>query len=571
MKCTKKEIVYFGVLVASNLQYHRDQYYSKVRGFILVSSTTFEAYTSTIKMANVLRLCHTQNYDYFLEMDDNGRLDGVASKPLLGVVNNYIVKPFNITLEFMSKQGLGERIEHSDQYTGCLGRLQRNETDMLFSLVQYPLNVINVTQGLIISESGISMLSFYYHKSQITQQLTESFKLFSLAVWLLIFCSLLSIWVLLYARQRITVKMRTQIRQNLYYLSLVFYGYGVKRRTRVPRDHLMYQVITHFCKVGEIYGRSLLHCLLFILLSVMSLVVLHYFGTLIKTDLVVIPYPDILKSLDDMMAAGALPLFYYGFNNEYVFINAPAGSPERKFWDWATKKQPNLRRMQIYPGIVDVEVYLDDVLESKRVVLVDDIMGTTFRKIFCQFQSKNPSSVLGFMKRFNLRAWAKTNDSMPPYNIMLVKRPTSTETMAAFILSRGMSPGLMKKCKRIASSMLEHANFIHLKAISMEQDPMRELFGPDAPERTRNFEECMSDSVVTKEAKLQSLTYGQMFDLVTYMQIILAISLLVFLLEIAHKRLLLDRCLKKRKVRRRKAQCTCGLKRCRRYVRVILY
>lgn len=522
-------------------------------------------------MTNVLRLCHTQNYDYFLEMDDNGQLSGVTSKPLMRVLDDYIVKPFNMTLEFMSNQGLGERIKNSEQYTGCLGRLQRNETDILFSLVQYPLDVINVTQGLIISESGISMLSFYYHKHQITQQLTESFKLFSLAVWLLIIGSLSTMYLLLYVKNFITVKMRTQIRQNLYYLSLVIYGYGMKRRTRVPRENLMYQVMTHFCKVGEIHGRSLLHCIVFIQLSVMSLIVLHYFGTLIKTDLVVIPYPDILKSLNDMMNAGALPLFYYGFNNEYVFINAPAGSPEEKFWKWATNKQPNLRRMQIYPGIVDVEVYLDDVLESKRVVLVDDIMGRTFRKIFCQFQSKNPTSVLGFMRRFKLRAWTRSNDTMPPYNIMLIKKPTSTETMAAFIASQGMPYDLLKKCKRVASSMFEEANFFHIKALSMEQDPMGEIFGPDAPERTRNFEECMSDSIVSKDATLRSLTYGQMFNLVTYMQIILAASLIVFLLEIAHKRLLLKRLSERKTARRKKIQCTCGLKRCRRYVRVILY
>lgn len=527
--------------------------------------------TTRDSMANVLRLCHTQNYDYFLEMDERGNLEGVASKALRQVIDDYMVKPFNLTLQFMPKQGLGQKIANTQRYTGCLGHLQRNDSDVLFSLVRYPLNVINVTQGLVVSESGISMLPFYYQKRQITQQLAESFKLFSPGVWFFIAVSIISIYILLYVKSAVTVKMRTQVRQNLYYLSLVTYGYGVKRRTRVPHDRLMYQVVTHFCKVGQIEGRSLLHCIVFVQLSVMCLVILHYFATLIKTDLVVIPYPDILKSLNDMMNAGALPLFYYGFNNEYEFINAPEGTPEKVFWNWATQKEPNLRRMQIYPGTVDVEKYLDDVLESKRVVLIDDIMARTFRKIFCQFQSKNPRSVLAFMRQFKLRAWAKYNETMPPYNIFLVTHPTTTESLAAMLVSGGMSEQLLKKCKKIVCAIFEHANFQYFKAKAMEQDPMSEFFGKDDPTRTHNFEECMNDSVESKDAKVQSLTYGQMFNLVTYMQIICGISFLTLLVEIAHKRLILDMCFKRKVMRRRKTHCTCGLVSCRRYVRVILY
>ena len=221
-----------------------------------------------------------------------------------------------------------------DGHDECINRLQQNQSDVILSLSNYPISMENITQGLIIGDSAINFLSFYYkEKSSVTEQVTESFKSFSPFFWSLIGMSLFVIWCLL----KIKLIMKKKFICQFFQASYSFKRLKPKVRMRKHRNlmkklsfhnktNLAFNLMAHFMRVGEINSRTLLNRILFLQLSFMSLIIIHIFMTLTKTELVVIPDPEIYWSLKDIMQAGALPLFYFGFKHEQYLLDSPQGS-----------------------------------------------------------------------------------------------------------------------------------------------------------------------------------------------------------------------------------------------------
>ena len=77
-----------------------------------------------------------------------------SGKKVSGVFSQYVTpyfdmieKAFNATVNFQKDHpGLGDRIGDSNSYDGCLGKLQRGETDFVGQAVDYPLDIVNVSQ-----------------------------------------------------------------------------------------------------------------------------------------------------------------------------------------------------------------------------------------------------------------------------------------------------------------------------------------------------------------------------------------------------------------------------------------
>ena len=92
---------------------------------------------------------------FFLDLTNN-KVTGFFA-PYVNTYLEVIEKVLNATaLIHVSKTGLGERIGDSDSYDGCLGELQRGEADIIGQAMNYPLNIVNVSQGFIAFDEQVA-------------------------------------------------------------------------------------------------------------------------------------------------------------------------------------------------------------------------------------------------------------------------------------------------------------------------------------------------------------------------------------------------------------------------------
>lgn len=509
-------------------------------------------------MSSKVRICHTESFPYFLSLSENGKFTGKSKNLVDVVLNIFQTGTPNVTFDFKPNQGLGSRVSlDSEQFTGCLGRLQRNQSDLLFGFANYPLDVYNVSQGLIVTDSQINFLPLYYYKDQITQQIDESFKSLSLFTWILTLSTLICMWLLLNLRCKLIHNIRQEMRIHVGRSHFLRQMYKVKCPSIRDSQYNFYRVASHFSKVGRISDSSIFHRILFIHLSVMSLVILLLFATLIKTELIVIPDPDLYKSYEDMMKANVSPLFYHGFNDEMYFTQAHPSTPEYKFWSYAKGKHPDINQMMIYTGTSNISSYLDDVLERMRVVFIDRMMAPLFQKIFCRFQIKDPKDFIDFLKNFKLRALQnKTDATIPSYNVMNIRNPTSSKVLKSAILSSHMKHDMHLLLRSVLRSVFEKGLVFALEVLAFDYDPLDDIFGKDNVTKMNRFRQCINNFIIKEEPDHKPLTYSLMRDFIGHCICLLVLSFFILLAEILRPKLFRRKKVKKQisRDRRRTSQ-----------------
>ena len=121
---------------------------------------------------SAVRICHTEDFPMVIEVLPTGQLTGLFSKFALEGYE-LLLKGTNATFSFSKNHGFGSRQGDSPNWDGCIGKLQRNESDVLWILARYPLVAENVSEGAILAESGVTFISLYYDKEKIDQKLTQ--------------------------------------------------------------------------------------------------------------------------------------------------------------------------------------------------------------------------------------------------------------------------------------------------------------------------------------------------------------------------------------------------------------
>lgn len=110
--------------------------------------------------------------------------------------------------------------------------------------------------------------------------------------------------------------------------------------------------------------------------------IVHYFLTLIKTELVSIPPPKLLKSYKEMVDNKIEVLFIDGFSQYKDFKFAPIGSYENILWKNTLTKYPSpfwsLEREE-----KALSVYVQRLSEGKLVFMVDSFMAPVIHNQMC--------------------------------------------------------------------------------------------------------------------------------------------------------------------------------------------
>lgn len=233
----------------------------------------------------------------------------------------------NITLLVRAKNdGFGEPVDGTSGkvYTGCVGLIQQNQSDVMFQLANYPLPAVNLTQGAVVLDSTLQFINVYTPIERTKAvQIESMFGGLSSIVWLFTVITVIICICLLYAHQ----KLRKQFYQS-------------KRRTRVSLNQsLIYQVITHIARESQLHDSTgLIRKTLFIILSFLSFIIIAYLSSLVNTDLVVVPPALTMRSYKEMLQHGCGVWFLRGSDTHLPFKSAAEGSDAKNLWDWTISK-----------------------------------------------------------------------------------------------------------------------------------------------------------------------------------------------------------------------------------------
>ena len=299
---------------------------------------------------STLYICSTTHVPKLFEtphMTDKAHgLFGSLVKDLIDVSYYY-----NVSFKWVAYPGIGERIGHSNAYSGCIGQVQSGQSDTAIYMIDYPSEIVNVTQGHVFFEETIGWIGAFPFVEYTPFNFAETFAAFDSTTWLIILALLILF--------RIFVGIKLKMLRKFY----------PPEERRIRRNNYTHRIVTHFTGNGEIESNTVTMKLTWMLLSLFSFFTICIFGGLMQTGLVLTKQPLIFESYDEMMARGIKPTFYEGVYGHTEFSKAEPGTSEHKLWSWTTKRY-------------NESVYLRKLADFGPGALRDGADVTNFRRIF---------------------------------------------------------------------------------------------------------------------------------------------------------------------------------------------
>lgn len=371
-----------------------------------------------------IRACFPYNFRWALTLEKN-KFTGVYSE-LMNKAVDYFEFGGNISLQIRSSNDLvGEKDPSTGLYSGCIGQLQRNQSDVLLSPVDYSMDVDQVDQGDIGYDIAEQFLSTYVARSMKEResiQLESCFKSFDECVWSMCVCTVVVVYLLLIIRRSFIIKAYSDTQHRIALLnrtrgtyiirrgrnlSSMKPGYKINVKKRIINRYYLTKVLLHMTRQGSLdNSTSLFKKLVFTICSFFSLLVVQYFCSLIKTELVTIAPPEIYKSYQELVDRNVTLFFAQGFTHYVSFKFAPAGSVKKKLWQASIKDRHEREYMMGWDQAERAVAQINKLFSRKVVFMVDSGIAQGILKFFCQFSYD--SMTTEYLSKLNISYGAVT-------------------------------------------------------------------------------------------------------------------------------------------------------------------
>lgn len=298
---------------------------------------------------HIIRICNPSLFSQFLETDKN-KVTGVFAQQLqqyIQLVEHY----YNGTAIIDdSYPGIGSRIGKTDMYDGCLGKLQRGEADVIATALNYPLDIVNVTQGHIVTDEKLAFSGAFarpgvYQAADIA--ISALWYSFDWPVYALILSYLVMFAICLRIRRELMIQISVSIvkvsgKDKRYRLEFNDNEKPIPLNERMRKIYFkkicLFDVIRQYLGTNYMETSSPFHKIMSFSLTLFSLLTFMYFFSLMNTELVVPERAKLYKSYEEIMKANVTPIFIRGTNYHEDLKFAPEGSKGKNFWNWAVKK-----------------------------------------------------------------------------------------------------------------------------------------------------------------------------------------------------------------------------------------
>lgn len=491
----------------------------------------------------MLRVCHPHDFDGFNYVnDETGRLGG----PLGHIINNGLdfveqftqARALNASVVIQRSTMFNVTNANSDNYEGCLYALQSNRSDAYVGLVEYPQNIADVSQGLVVLEASLMIGSMYTKESSEPTQVLSSFAAFSISVWLMCLVNLLCLSMLL--------RLRNSMRRKRFYRN---------------NYNLLY-TLTHMVRLNRIRDDGFARKILFLSASVYSLIVIHCFYSSIKTELVTIKDPKVFRSYQDIINRGAMPHFARGMTYDLPFKRQDAPWYRKKLWQYSVD---TFGEEEIYAELDPASFLVGafGVLMQKSIVILDSLVMPIVPNTGCSIASRDPESFVAVANRLNdpndsivlsLSTQHEASqrklsqrfferfpnlhlESMPDFNFFTSIDPNENHYTLGVLLGKDVTARLgwlSKWFRAVIESGLELVMRDEIKSINMLDGLGNEItgiFGAKNRLRLHLVQECSSCRIIKPDLGFHPLRLQNFFSLLKLMAAAVPILFLVLAIE----------------------------------------
>ena len=372
-----------------------------------------------------LKCCAPTTFPLLLEVT-NEKVTGFFASyatPFIEIVE----KVFNATIIIQHKDiGLGDRIGDSDLYDGCLGKLQRGETDAIGQAVDYPLDIANVSQGFIVLDERVTFSGVYARPDSVkAADFARSIYAFEWPIYLLIFFYLLLFAVFFKVRSYMRMRMQKSImivRGKSLYKGVVREQLRRIER-RFKKSPGFSDIVRHFAQTNFIEEDSYFVAVITTVLTLFSFLIFTYFNNLLNTDLVIPNKAKMYENYDELMENNVQPLFLKGLSYYKDLKNAKEGSKGNIFWNWAVKKfgEKNLFADITVNALQD---HIVDAMTGQKVIFTGEILSMTYRSSVCDMFDRDYERLALVMSNLDerpldyhqfkdLQVYSRNDDSAP--------------------------------------------------------------------------------------------------------------------------------------------------------------
>lgn len=468
--------------------------------------------------SNFINICVPVDVPYILQNKPK-RLTGETSALLTDMVE-IISRKFNKSIIYSSFSGSGKRINSTELYGDCLGQLQTGKAEAMLYISDYPLDVVNITQGYtVFSEKMGFLATFEYPKSYSPADFIKSFSSFDKTIWFLIFFTLsVFFWFIVIQNQFYSLKKNFRTNRKS----------KKKRKIKIKLTvfSVLLSILSHIIgSNGLINQKTISHRIIFYMLSVFSFFIMAHFNSLLNMDTVVITQPFILRSYDQMIQHNIRPIFIESFSDYERLSFDDETTKGRQFWDWAygsfgKNVFVKTSAESLCQGINDVVRY-----KAALITLETNLRGARFN--FCNFLNRDTSNAIAMLnyrmkqKKINCTIDVGSPESFQTY---INFDPGSKDISKGFIWGKKVIEN--KKYFKISHSLMrditEYGHFIYIrhqiqKVNLAEGDAFKDVSGRIIQEKILHKYRCGDDQVYRPETSIPSVTLRQLLVIFSFL------------------------------------------------------
>lgn len=467
-------------------------------------------------MNPIVRACYPHDFPGFSGVTEPRKFHGMFGA-LFGTIVGEIERVINGTIEIRARNdGIGKLVNSSSgMYDGCIGRLQRNQSDLMLQLSDYPLPVSHLDQGFVMMDTVIQFIAAYTAPTEEETdavQIESLFDSFDRYVWLLCLLSVIACYSCLLLGRCVS-SIATQLGEETSEESSEALNY------RRP----LYQVITHMTAYGEIAAtHSASAKILYLTASLFPLLVIFYLCSFIKTELVAVRAPDTLRSYRDLLDKNVSLAFNVGADSKFHFENAPEGSEERQLWDASVKRYP---KMDFIIRINLQFEWLFRRLARREIALV---LNSAFTRFFVRplcrmcIQESGRDMIAAAVGLPNLRA-----RTLFPLS---AQDPNARSKLKGIIFSGSINRHIHKKLRHAATIFFENGLASRIMEIILDADVSAAEVDNDI--RTRGLiDDCIANALYQPDMKVDAVGLSNFHNLTVILMMLYLIPFYFLICE----------------------------------------
>jgi hypothetical protein len=454
------------------------------------------------------RVCYPEIENFLEYSSSTGKFSGVLAAMFHTFMEDTLMPILN-NISYVGESNFGHVVDkNSLTYSGCVGSLQKNESDIMPLPHIYPITGPGLHQGPVCLSDSISLMSAYLN-NELTRKsdVMESFSSFDLSVWMTLLFSLV-ITAIVFSVSHNMHYGRSHGKGRILQLKTTVTAW---KGTRHRPDPIILEttsnlIIGSLLKQYSIINVSQNRGLRVLILSaiIFTFLIGHYFSTFIKTQLVTPLKPITITTYDEVLERPEVrPVWIQDLAEHDDFEYATQGSKPKAIWDKAVSM--NISQSMAKGSEKDFLAFAIKIVKQEAVIFVKSSWMMFLFTGICAFSR---------------------NMDIFPNAIGLARIDEETKETLAGIPTGSEFYANNKKNSRLITHRVHHAfeEGLITKWISLLDFAM---YKP-TPGKLDEIRICLSNKIITKHTDRESPKIGHFSKLFsTYLALLIASSIIL--------------------------------------------